>query len=1133
MREGIKRLLALLLALTMCVPAWAAETAGEAADLAVESESSAVAAESSEPEEEISAAVEEAPEEAAAAEPEEATASDVSSSEAVSDTLPAPVLQSAATASTQDSAGNWYSVIQVTWETVDRAVSYEILRQTEEGSWETAGYASAEEGADTAVYDDYDVTLYQSYVYTVRCLDSDGQPVSDWDEGGVGAYYPSGSCGDSVTWQLTTGGVLEIAGTGAMYDTYNVELTPWYALKDRVESAQVGEGVTYLSSYAFQGCTGLASVTLPDSLTGLGQYAFLNCTSLTEIAIPDGVTQLPERVFYLCTGLRTVTLPQSLTLIGKGAFDGCACLTDLAIPASVTEIGSSAFSDCASLTEITLPQGVTALGMNTFYGCTSLEQITFPDGFTQLGMYALASCTSLTELELPASLTSIGRGALNGCTGLETVTFLGSAPETVTAWFGSTACVAQFTAACQESWLALDLSSAGASVSWKVLDQATGESHYLAPTLLSAQSELAGITVTWQALTGASCYRVLRREAGQTDWTELGETIETSWLDSDVASGITYTYTVLAVDSREVAGYYDTDGITAQAASLSGSCGDGLTWALEDGTLTITGKGSLYDYESGEAPWASWQSQIRSVVLSSGVTGLGDNAFSGCTALETVWFSGSAPTGAEHVFPSQTVTAYYPAADSWTAERRLGLGEQLIWVAWSPSTGEVQPCATPVLTVASAVGGVRITWSAVEGAECYAVFRWNAEKQSWVRLGTTEGVTWLDTGAPSGADCRYTVRCLQAGSYASAYDRPGQSVYYLAAPSVTVANSATGVTVSWSSVAGASGYAVYRKAAGGKWVHLTDLYTGSLRYTDRAAQSGTTYYYTVRALDDGQRSAYRSDISIYCLAQPTVGVANSAAGVRVTWSKSAGAQSYRIYRKTASTGWRYMAEATGLSWTDQTAQSGTAYYYTVRASKAETLSSYVSGVTVLYLAQPTPAVSNGSKGVSVSWNRISGATGYYVYRKTPGGSWRRIATIQGGSTLQYTDTGVKSSNGVTYVYTVRAVKSGTLSSYYAGKTIIRITAPTLRSVTRSGSGKLTVRWTTNSKATGYQIAYATNASFTNAKQVTVTSSATASRVLSGLTKKKTYYVRIRAVCTKDGVTSYSAWSSTATRYLSQ
>jgi fibronectin type 3 domain-containing protein len=133
-------------------------------------------------------------------------------------------------------------------------------------------------------------------------------------------------------------------------------------------------------------------------------------------------------------------------------------------------------------------------------------------------------------------------------------------------------------------------------------------------------------------------------------------------------------------------------------------------------------------------------------------------------------------------------------------------------------------------------------------------------------------------------------------------------------------------------------------------------------------------------------SKYESTATIKYNVTPTVKGSNTANGVKVTWSTATNATGYRVYRSTLSngkwSGWKNMgtAKANKTAWTDKTVKTGVTYKYTVRAVYNNTLSSYnKTGAAVLFLATPTVKIANASNGIKVSWNKISGATSYYVY----------------------------------------------------------------------------------------------------------------------------------------------------------
>ena len=192
-----------------------------------------------------------------------------------------------------------------------------------------------------------------------------------------------------------------------------------------IPSTTVIDGVTYtvtsIDNNAFEGCTGVTDIIIPNSVTSIGERAFYGCTSITDIVIPQGVTKIADRTFNECTGLTSVTIPGSVTSIGISAFSMCAKLTDVTIPEGVTKISNRTFNACSSLTSITIPSSVTIIEDYAFYGCTGLTSITLGNGVTSIGSYAFQNCTGLTCITIPNSVTSIGNYAFNGCTSIKEV----------------------------------------------------------------------------------------------------------------------------------------------------------------------------------------------------------------------------------------------------------------------------------------------------------------------------------------------------------------------------------------------------------------------------------------------------------------------------------------------------------------------------------------------------------------------------------------------------------------------------------------------------------------------------------------------------------------------------------------
>ena len=134
-------------------------------------------------------------------------------------------------------------------------------------------------------------------------------------------------------------------------------------------------GVTYKSDYD-SGYSG--DIIIPEqvdfngttySITSIGGCAFSYCSGLTSITIPNSVTTIDDETFFDCSGLSSVVIPNSVTSIGRSAFYRCTNLTSVIIGESVTSIGETTFYECHRLASVTIPNSVTSIGSHAFYRC--------------------------------------------------------------------------------------------------------------------------------------------------------------------------------------------------------------------------------------------------------------------------------------------------------------------------------------------------------------------------------------------------------------------------------------------------------------------------------------------------------------------------------------------------------------------------------------------------------------------------------------------------------------------------------------------------------------------------------------------------------------------------------------------
>mgnify|MGYP002627200546 CR=1 FL=1 len=251
-------------------------------------------------------------------------------------------------------------------------------------------------------------------------------------------------------------------------------------------------------------------------------------------------------------------------------------------------------------------------------------------------------------------------------------------------------------------------------------------------------------------------------------------------------------------------------------------------------------------------------------------------------------------------------------------------------------------------------------------------------------------------------------------------------------------------------------------------------------------------------------------------------VTNNSKGLKVKWAKVSGADGYYVYRRaSADDKWEKAATIEGrtnVTYSDTSVKAGKRYYYTIKAYSDD---GYVSakdsdGEFYYRLAAPgLDSIASKSYGMLISWDEVSKASGYIIYRKaSESASYEEIGRVEGGDTTSYKDKSVASKNGKNYYYSVRAyiTKSGTnyRSSYdTAGLYYYRLQAPELKKVTKKSSyNKLT--WVENEKAGGYVIYRKTKKAGSWQKVAQVESGDITSYKDKDVKKGKTYYYTVRA-----------------------
>ena len=428
----------------------------------------------------------------------------------------------------------------------------------------------------------------------------------------------------------------------------------------KLTSITIPNSVTSIGKYAFYNCSKLTSITIPNSVTSIGKYAFYNCSSLTSpvynahcfaymptsysgaYTIPEGIEQIAASAFYKCSSLTSVTIPNSVTSIGEAAFYECSKLTSITIPNSVTSIGDFAFCNCSKLTSITIPNSVTSIGKYVFSDCSKLTSITIPNSVTSIGEAAFSDCSSLTSVTIPESVTSIGDDAFYGCSSLTSVTI----PNSVTS-IGSSAF-----AGCSS----LTSVTIGESVT------SIGKSAF------SGCSSLTSVTIP-NSVTSVGEYAF--RGCSSLTSVTIGESVtsigEYAFYKCSKLTSITIPNSVTSIggaafgDCSSLTSVTIGNSVTSIGKSAFSYCSS-LTSVTIPESVTSIGDDAFYGCSSltsvtipnsvtsiGSSAFAGCSS-LTSVTIGESVTSIGKSAFSGCSSLTSVTIPNSVTSVGEYAF---------------------------------------------------------------------------------------------------------------------------------------------------------------------------------------------------------------------------------------------------------------------------------------------------------------------------------------------------------------------------------------------------------------------------------------------------------------------------------------------------
>ena len=399
-----------------------------------------------------------------------------------------------------------------------------------------------------------------------------------------------------------------------------------------------------------------------------------------------------------------------------------------------------------------------------------------------------------------------------------------------------------------------------------------------------------------------------------------------------------------------------------------------------------------------------------------------------------------------------------PANRETVSVTRGNLAKNTYWEQYGKD--EIAPPA--ISNLQNLENGILLQWKVTAGVSGYNIYRKTSLSDAWTQIDSVSDGDinrYTDKNVSCGTTYYYAVTSYVGDN---AYDTyvTTESVNYRTGPGTSYAKAGTlesgvQVKVDPSYKKTADGYTWYKIHYSG-----SDYYVASQYLKKQSSASGST------TLQESEKSSYKS---IMYLTQVTLTKSeNTADGVKISWNKVKGASEYYVYRKGSDGKYTRLGKSSGntLNYTDKTAESGSTYTYTVRAVSGDSIGTYKSTSTIYCLAYPViSSVSNVQNGIHISWNKVKGASEYYLYRKSSDGVYSRLASVS-ESTLSYTDK--KAVNGEKYVYTLRAVNKNTISAYHSLKGIVCLSVPVLDKAASKQDG-MHISWKSVKGADAYYI----------------------------------------------------------------
>lgn len=729
-----------------------------------------------------------------------------------------------------------------------------------------------------------------------------------------------------------------------------------------------------------------------------------------EGAMPE-FTETPEWLLY---HFKKLVISEGITEISTDAFLYAEALESVELAASVKKISQRAFYACKNLMSINF-DNVEAIGTMAFYECMNLKEIRLPETLNEIGNYAFGYYCNEELDDALAKIENVSIFAKPGTVAKE------YAEENGIPYIDSTDYAeffeyllvdeSDFTGEAQ----ALLLSYKGCPFSTDIIipEEINGYKVKLLADNLFSDSDVTSVyipetvvDISVTAFENATCLTEIICEDGG---------------DYSSVDGVLYnkdkTTLIKVPEAKTVINEYSEKLTDVAKNSFRNSCvkeielPETVKYINESAFAFSQTEKIVLSENIKEIPEMCFygSANLKEVIIPATVKKISANAFSNCTALENIYL----PYGIETI--------------AGTAFHCAGLKSVVI-----PDS--------------------------VKNIGNYAFGFYSADDIEFVKDDEFEIQGRSGTAAEE-----YAI----ANEFKFTDVSPEQpEIWYAYTDKVSV-------TLFWEQVDGIDCYEVYRKIDDKDFVKLAEIgLDEDTVYCDLTVENGQTYTYAVVSVKDNLRSSYENgvDIEFICLDTPElVSAEMTRKGVYVKWNTVSDAEGYILYRRTENTQWEEIADFKGKvkSFEDTTCKSGETYFYTVKAYSGEAESGCdYDGVSAMFLSIPKlKKVSNATKGIKITWEKVKGANGYIIGRKTGSNGWTKIAEV--GNVSEYIDK--KAKAGTTYTYTVVPVCDDVKGFYNeTGVTYKRISKVITESATNTADG-VKITWDSVSKCTGYKV----------------------------------------------------------------